>query len=499
MRVFILVAGAFLGGSAAAEAPKPVTPPPATETQLTIYNQDFAAVKERRVLDLVKGENEVRVTGMTSQLEPDSVVLRDLKSPGALRILEQNYDSNPLSSQYMLRAAEGQVIEFELPMTSTGEQRIVKGKVIRAGSQPDYYQRVAASEGEPIVEIDGKVHFGLPGKPIFSALDGGAFLKPTLRWQLASDAGGRHDVEISYLTGGFHWDATYNLVATKGDAFDLVGWVTLENRSGKDFDQTAVKLIAGDVNRVTPDRQRHVSYDAAYAMSAKMASGGVTERSFEEYHLYTLPRPTALHDRETKQVEFLRAAQVPAKRSYVYDGARLDRNETYQSWSQSAGTQSNQTVATMLEVVNSEKSGLGVPLPRGTAKLYRKDLDGRSEFVGEDQIRHTPRNETLRLSLGNAFDITGERKQTNYEQGKTGGSGAPRRDTVDESFEIKVRNHKAEAVEVRVVEHLWRGHEWSIVDKSQDFTKTDATTIEFRVPVASEGEGTVRYTVHYVR
>jgi hypothetical protein len=229
--------------------------------------------------------------------------------------------------------------------------------------------------------------------------------------------------------------------------------------------------------------------------AAAPGSPQVTERAFEEYHLYTLARPTSVLDREIKQVEFVRAANVPAKRIYVYDGFKSD--DRYRGWGYdsirreaSYGTVSNPKVWVMLEFQNSEKSHLGMPLPKGKVKVYRRDVDGRNEFIGEDQIDHTPKDETVRLYTGNAFDIVGERRQTSFKL-DTNGNWA------DESFEIKVRNHKNGEAEVRVVEHLYRWLQWEITSNSMDYTKMDARTIEFRPKVSPDGQATINYTVHY--
>jgi hypothetical protein len=484
--------------------------PVLAQTQLTIYNQNFATVKETRALELKKGESEVRVTDITAHLEPDSVVLRELKKPDAIRILEQNYESDPLSEGLLLRKSEGKVLDFEITLPQTGEKKIVKGKILRSGYVPHtsafqrYGQQYAARQtvysqpqggGQPIVEVDGKVQFGLPGRPIFDALDPKAFLKPTLLWRLWTAAAGKHEVEFSYLTGGMRWEANYNAIAPeKGDMFDIVGWVTLENMSGKDFEDASVKLMAGDVARARPEGPMFEKSGMA-ADARQGAPPGVTERAFEEYHLYTLPRPTTVLDREIKQVEFVRAANLPAKRIYVYDGFRWDQR--YRGWNAHSirnqpeyGTQSNPKVWVMLEFENAEKAGLGMPLPKGKVKIYRRDVDGRNEFIGEDAIDHTPKDETVRLYTGNAFDLVGERRQTNFQLDTRG-------HWADESFEIKVRNHKKEAVEVRVVEHLYRWIQWKITANSPDFAKTDARTIEFRPRIPANGEAVINYTVHY--
>ena len=481
------------------------------QTQLTIYNQNFAAVKETRALDLTKGENEIRVTDITAHLEPESVILRDLRLPDSIRILEQNYESDPLSEGLLLRKSEGKVLEFEVTEPN-GPPRIVKGRILRSGYVPhtaafqqygaqyQYAQQAYANPeggGQPIIEVDGKIKFGLPGKPIFDSLEPKAFLKPTLLWRLSSGDAGRHQVEFSYLTGGMRWEANYNAVAAeKGDSFDIVGWVTLENMSGKDFENASVKLMAGDVARAPGFNPPQAVFSSNGANLIDMSGGpAVTEKTFEEYHLYTLERPTTVLDREVKQVEFVRATGVPAERIYVYDGLKVDPR--YRGWgyenirgTAEYGTESNPKVWAMLEFKNSEKSHLGMPLPKGKVKVYRHDTDGRNEFVGEDAVDHTPKDETVRLYTGNAFDIVGERRQTNYKLDNNGHSA-------DESFEIKVRNHKTGPVQVSVVEHLYRWLQWDITDKSLDYAKKDARTVEFRPTIEPGGEAVIHYTVHY--
>jgi hypothetical protein len=480
------------------------------QTQLTVYNQNFATVKEKRTLNLARGENEIRVSDITAHLEPESVVLRDLRQPDAIRILEQNYESDPLSEGLLLRKSEGKTLAFEIVLPQTGEKRIVKGKVLRSGYVPHtsafqrygrQYQQTQlaysspAGGGQAIVEVDGKIQFNLPGKPIFDSLDPKAFLKPTLLWRLWSREAGAREVEFSYLTGGMRWEADYNAVAPeKGDRFDIVGWVTLENMSGRDFENASIKLMAGDVARA-PSLESDQRVYGALARESANAAAAVTERAFEEYHLYTLERAATVLDREIKQVEFVRAANVPAERIYVYDGFRADPR--YRGWDYhnirerpDYGAVSNPKVWVMLEFQNSKPSGLGMPLPKGRVKVYRRDVDGRNEFIGEDRIDHTASEETVRLYTGNAFDIVGERRQTDFKLDSA-------RHWLDESFEIKVRNHKKEPVTVRVVEHMYRWIQWGIPVNSMPFTKTDARTVEFRPSIPPGGQAVITYTAHY--
>jgi hypothetical protein len=481
------------------------------QTQLTVYNDNFAAVKETRKLALSRGENEIRVTDITAHLEPESVIVRALRQADSVRILEQNYESDPLSQGLLLRKSEGKLLDFEITLPQTGEKRIIQGRILRSGYVPHTsafqrygnqyaYRQVAYGNpqggGEPIVEVDGKIQFGLPGKPIFDALDPQAFLKPTLLWRLWSEQAGEREVEFSYLTGGMRWEANYNAIAPEtGDSFDIIGWVTLENMSGKDFENANLKLMAGDVARVAPQMRDESRFASAGVGGGVMGGPAVTERSFEEYHLYTLERPTTVLDREVKQVEFVRAAKVPAKRVYVYDGFQPDPR--YQGWNYYTirnqpdyGTVSNEKVWVMLEFENSQASNLGMPLPKGKVKLYRRDTDGRNEFIGEDDIDHTPKDETVRLYTGNAFDVVGERRQTNFQRDSND-------HWLDESFEIKLRNHKEEAVQVRVVEHMYRWIQWEVTASSAEPLKTDARTIEFRPTIPPGGEVTITYKVHY--
>jgi hypothetical protein len=481
------------------------------QTQVTIYNQRFAVVKERLQLDLKKGEQEVRITDITAHLEPDSVIVRDVKEPGALVVLEQNYEPDPLNQGLMLRKAEGQTILFETTHPQTGEKIRTPGTILRSGYVPHttvfqqygggYATRQMAyaqpqGGGQPIVEVGGKILFGLPGTPLFDGLGDDAFLKPTLLWNLATQKPGTRELEFSYLTGGMRWEASYNLVAPEqGDRYDLVGWITLENMSGKDFTNTQVKLMAGDVNRAQEKEVvARLRFDGA-RRSDEAGAPIVTERTFDEYHLYDVVRELNVRDREIKQVEFLNAPSVPAKRIYIYDGAKI--GQQHRGWNQETirrqreyGTECNPKIWVMLEFENSEKAGLGIPLPRGKLKLYRRDRDGRNEFTGEDWIDHTPRDETVRLFSGNAFDIVGERKQTDYRLNNNGNE-------LKESFEITLRNHKKEAVEVRVVETLYRWLQWEIETTSQDFAKKDARTIEYRVTLPPDGQAIINYTARY--
>lgn len=488
------------------------------DTSLTIYNQNFAVVRDTVPLDLQQGENRMRFTETTAHVEPDSVILRDPTGATKLTILEQNYRADPISEALLLSLHEGKEIEFFVREQNKPD-RVVKGKVIRSGYVPhnaqamrrygqQYYQNQMAmayggggGANQPIIEVDGQLQFSLPGQPRFPALADDTILKPTLDWRLHADKAAKLDAELSYVTGGMSWDASYNVISPeKSDELDITGWVTMDNQSGKVFRDARIQLIAGDVAKIADPNQGPYAAGAGFAISGAMTASApprVTEKSFDEYHLYTLPLATTLHDRETKQVEFVRAAEVQSKRVYVYDGLYIDPNQwrgqnmVYLRQREDFGGESQTKVWVMREFKNSEQNKLGMPLPRGRVRFYRRDdEDGRLQFVGEDLIDHTPKDELIRVNTGNAFDLVGERRRTDFKVDNSN-------HWLDESFEIKVRNHKKEPVEIRVVEHLFRWMNWEIRQPSMPFTKKDAQTIEYRVSLKPDEEKTVTYTVHY--
>jgi len=466
---------------------------------LTIYNGNFFVARERFPMDLKAGVNAVSYAGIASHLEPDSVILRD-PNGRALQILEQNYRNDPISQELLLSFYEGKTIDF---LVQRGDkQETVKGKIVRSGYVPGAYANgyPQTSYMQPLVEVDGVLRFGLPGQPLFPALTADSILKPTLHWLLETNDPGAFDAEISYVSGGMSWHADYNLVVSdksnsKSDLLDMIGWITMSNQSGKTFENARIKLLAGDVNKIQAPGVGGAIYAAeAKAMRADNMAPVVQEKSFDEFHLYTLDRPTTLHDEETKQVEFVRGTNIHAQRIYVYDGAKLDlygynnreqiRNEP------NYGTASNPKVWVMEEFKNAEANHLGMPLPKGRLRFYRRDTDGYLEFVGENTIDHTPKDEVIRIYTGNAFDVVGERKRTNYHVDS-------RNNWMEESFEIRVRNHKKEPVDVRVLEHLYRWSNWKLTEQSHSWNKTDAQTAEFPVTVPPDGEEVVTYTVHY--
>jgi hypothetical protein len=473
--------------------------PSAGPTALTIYNQDFAVARTQIDLDLHPGHNEVTTTQVTSQLEPDSVVLRDASGKSSFHILEQNYDAGVVDQQWLLQKYEGKTIDFQTGGGSMVNGKFVPGptvpgKIIRAGTQND-----GSVQSQPLIEVGGEMQFQLPGTPLFPATTDGLLLKPTLRWQISSEKDEKLSAELAYVTGGFSWEATYNIVvpesagASTEDKADVLGWVTIHNQSGTEFPQARIKLMAGDVAKIVPQNFNGALKGRMYAMAQSVVvEPEVTQKAFDDFHLYDLNRQVTLKDRETKQVEFIRATGVPVTRKYVYDGAENipgpigDGAYTQGEF----GNTSSKQVRVEQEFINSKKNHLGMPLPAGIMRFYRRDADGQMEFVGENSINHTPEDEKVKLSTGTAFDVTGERKRTEFRVSTSN-------NTIDESYTITVKNAKDKPVDVDVEEHLFRAANWDIVEKSTSFQKQDSSTVIFPITVPAHGNQVVSYTVHY--
>jgi hypothetical protein len=453
-------------------------------TSLTIYNGGFAVVRDAVALELERGFSDVQYSGVTAQLIPTSVVLRDPSGVHVVRVMEQSYRGDPVDQVRLLQMFEGESIAFLRVVD--GREFIEEGRIIRAP------QRVSGRGGllEPIIEVDGRLHTRLPGEPLFPSLGDDSTLLPTLVWKVHAEESASFEAQLSYLTRGLEWEADYNIILPEsGDAMTLNGWVSIQNHTGKTFADTRIKLMAGDVNLTSP-QEMHAQTDHFALTAARMAVPEVEERKFDDFRLYTLPLPTTLRDRETKQVEFARAEGVPTRRQLVYEGTGGLRFRGGVNTNENFGLNSGSTVAIFREFENRESEGLGIPLPAGRMRVYRMDSDGQLEFTGENRIGHTPRNETVRLFLGNAFDLVGERSRTEIS------TQAARRQ-MRETFQIEIRNGGESAESVRVVERLYRAPNWRILSSSLPFAQTDSQTIEFDLEVPADGGTRVTYTVEY--
>ncbi len=439
---------------------------------LTVYNQNVALVRDRRTITLRSGTNEVRFSDVAAQIDPTSVLFRSLTDPEGTTVLEQNFEYDLVGSQKLL---EKYVDEEVALVTEDGTEY---AGTLLAG-RDDIIIRDRAGN-IVVVRRDQVREFTFPRLPE------GLITRPTLVWLLNARRAGTQNVEVTYLTNGVTWQADYVMQLNADDtAADLNGWITLDNRSGATYKEAKLKLVAGDVN-VVAEKVVAVAEERAVMPTP---SPGVEERALFEYRLYDVQRPVTVRDQQTKQIEFTSAADIPVEKIFVYDGASGLRFYGTPITEPNYGVFSAPDVNIYLQFENTAEAGLGIPLPAGRVRVYKADVDGSLQFIGENRIDHTPKDELVRLRLGNAFDIVGERRQTDFRRlGK---------DVIEESYEIRVRNHKDEAVEVRVVEHLFRWSEWEIVRESARHTKLDAGTVEWRLEVPANGEAVVTYTVRY--
>jgi len=434
------------------------------EVSVTIYNQDLGLVKDVREMEFQKGMSIIKFTDVASQIDPTSVHFKPVNPSDQVSILEQNYQYDLVSSAKILQKYVDKEIElFTKSEGPKGEEKSYKGTLLSYSNE-----NVTIQEPGGAIRI---IRLDEVRDLYFPTLPEGLITKPTLVWLLDSQVSGKRKAEVSYLTNGINWHTEYVAVVDQKDQnLELAGWVSVDNRSGATYEDAKVKLIAGEVHRI--EEMPPPRYGKGLAMEMAAAPSQFEEKAFFEYHLYTLLRPATIKDNEIKQVSLFPSTNVKAKKIFTYDGARYDKK-----------------VRVEMEFKNAESEGLGMPLPEGKIRVYKMDVDKSLEFVGEDRIDHTPKDEKVRVFLGNAFDIVGERKKTDFKQITD--------DITEESYQIKLRNHKEESVEVVVVEHLYSYVQWEIKESSFPYEKKDANTIEFKIQLAKDQEGTLNYTVRY--
>jgi hypothetical protein len=438
----------------------------------------YAIVRHDRPYDIEKGLHTLRVTDVAALIDPTTVTFVSLDQ-AATRVLEQSFQFDLVSQAKLTQRYLGQRIAVELPR----------------GDQIDRVEGVllGASDGLTLQMDDGSVRaIRSYHNLLFDQLPGGLITQPTLEWLLDSPATGQQQTRIAYETQGMTWWADYNIVYDESRActLDLSAWVSIINQSGTGFRNARLKLIAGDVHRAEPQQPRR---DVVYKMAmAEEAAPGFVEKSFFEYHLYTLGRRTDLPDNSTKQLQLMPTARGIECRKELVFAPTLDTPWWgYQQLDQDYGRYGDAEVNVFLRFRNEESQQLGIPLPAGRIRVMQLDPDDDSlEFIGEDVIDHTPRNEDVLIEMGNAFDVVGERKQTDFRVDL-------RTRNLWETFEIRLRNHKDEAVDVAVLENLYRSANWKIEDASQRHGKESSSRIRFDVLVPAEDEVVLTYTVHY--
>ena len=465
-----------------------------TSVDLTIYNQNLSLIREERTITLGRGMSRVVIPDIPSTIDGTSVHFLSLTDPDGVRVLEQNYQYDLVHQAKLLEKYLGKQIEFVRYDEATKKEYSVFGTLLATGyaAQPQYGSFI--STGGMVAEINGEIELSPAGRLVLPSPPEGLILKPQLQWLVASDKGGQQKTEISYLAGQLSWTCNYVALLDKSDnKLDLTGWVTLTNNSGTAFKNAGLKLVAGDVNIV---QRQFDDLRMAKNMGAVAEASQPQFRQTDlfEYKLYTLQRRTDLNNNETKQIELTSAANVNAKKVFIYDGFGDQWRYYYNNYSYrsqgSFGQQSNSKVGVFVTFRNDEKSGLGMPLPKGKVRVYKRDDEGKEQFVGENEIDHTAKDEEVKLYLGNAFDIVGERAQKDFKS-YAGGR------IVEETIEIKVRNHKKDAVEVLVYEHPWRWSQWEVLRANTEWEKVDQSTLKFPVRIGKDQEKVVTYTIRY--
>jgi len=451
---------------------------------LTVYNENFALVKDRRWLDqeLNQGLNLVRFRDVAATIEASSVHFRSLTDPQAT-VSEQNYEFDLVSGDKLLQ----KYLDKRLTV-HTSDGRLYEGILMSF----DAGHLVLAEDKE-----QGPIYLVERGENVrrieFSKLPGGLLTRPTLVWELLVAKPGRHLVELSYLAQQIRWRADYTVVLNDEETLaDVSGWVTIENHTGTQFENATVKLMAGQP-RID---QRQITWGFGQQYYKQLSDlkpsgkrGHDPSVAFGDYHMYRLPEPTTVGNHQIKQIELITATKVPIVKTYLYDGAKLQWRRYGAFFDPNFGRQENKKVNVLVEIENRADHHLGIALPQGKARVYKADSDASLEFIGEDRVNHTPMDEKLTLYIGDAFDIVGERKQTAFRQIAA--------HVFEEAFEIKIRNHKKEKVTVKVLEKMYRATDWEIVEKNHDFEKLDSRTAIFPVEVEADGEAVVTYRVRY--
>lgn len=439
---------------------------------VTIYNENLALVKETRRVNLVEGERHLALRDVSGRLRPETAQLRSLNYPTTLRLLEQNFDFDLLTPQKLLEKSVGKTIRVIRMNPATGVETTEQAEVLSVANGA-------------VLKIGDRIETGIPGRLVFDRVPANLRDRPTLVVNLDNNKTVEHQLELSYLTGGLAWKADYVAELNNDDTtLDINGWVTLTNTSGTTYPNAKLQLVAGDVNRV----RNELGYAAAPAVAelrrSKAEDRAMAEESLFEYHLYTLNRPTTIADNQTKQVALLSAAKVPVTKELLLRGNDYYYGSSYGELGQ------HMKLEVMVKFNNKEKDNLGMPLPKGVVRVYKRDKSGNAQFVGEDRIDHTPKNETVTLKLGNAFDVTADKKQTDFKRTDGGNS---RLYIYESAYAIKLKNAKAEPVTVTVQEPI--PGDWQMLSESHSHAKVTAHTAKWRIEIPANSNTTLSYRV----
>ena len=467
-KVTVSVATALAAFSAwGAVDEKPSTLSDQQSVAVTIYNENLALIKDLRRISLEAGRNRLALREVSGRMRPETALLRSVSHPGSLRLLEQNFDFDLLTPAKLLEKYVGRDVRIVRTHPTTGVETIEKATVL-------------AANGGVVLRMGDRIETGLPGRIVYDGVPANLRDKPTLVTELDASRAGSQQVELSYLTGGLSWKADYVAELNADDTtLDLNGWVTLTNTSGTAYPDAKLQLVAGDVNRVRDEMRMAAKMQRAMEASAAAPRADMAQEQLFEYHLYTLQRPTTIADKQTKQVALLGAQGVPVEKELLLQGSN------YYYRSSIGGVGQKMKVGVFVQFENRESSRLGLPMPKGVVRVYKKDSAGNAQFVGEDSIDHTPKNEKVRLKLGDAFDVTAEKKQTDF---RARGSHM-----YESAYEIVVKNAKKEPVTVVVREPV--PADWTMLEETQKHAKVASGTAEWKLKVPAEGSTTLKYRV----
>lgn len=440
------------------------------EVAVTIYNENLALVKDQRKLPLKRGATSLAFRDVSARMRPETALLRSTSAPGSLSVLEQNFDFDLLTPQKLLEKYVGRSVSVIRTNVATGQETTEQAQVLSANSGV-------------VLKFGNRIETGIPGRIVYNDVPPNLRDRPTLVMQLDNTGAQQQDVELSYLTGGLGWKADYVVELNPAeDKLDISGWVTLTNTSGATYRNAKLQLVAGDVNQVAPAMQSGARVMAMAAAPMERRKSDMVEESLFEYHLYTLTRPTTIAENQTKQVSLLSASGVPVRKELLLQGSDYYYQSSYGDLGQ------KMKVGVFVEFDNKEAAQLGMPLPKGIIRVYKKDKTGNAQFIGEDRVDHTPKNETVRLKLGDAFDVTADKKQTDFK--KLSGTGKYNY-VFESAYEVVLKNAKKEPVVVTVQEPM--PGDWQVLSSNLPHTKGASNTAVWKVTVPAEGNTKLVY------
>lgn len=465
---FVLFLFLFIVNSASAIDSVTTTEKEQINLEVTIYNSNIGLVKDQRKVSLLKGLQELRYMDVASKIIPESVTIRCLSVSKCIDIFEQNYEYDLISPEKLLEKYIGREVKLYSKNPYTEKEEIVRAKVL---SNHEY---------KTVYQIGDEITFGHSGRIIFPEMPKDLISKPTLLWLLQSPKEGQVDIEGAYLTDGINWLANYVLTLNdKDDMANLTGWVTVDNKSGTTYKDASLKLVAGDIQRIQRLKDR-IDKRMPLMKMAESTASQLTEKEFFEYYIYTLNRKTTIKNNQTKQIVMVEASKIPLTKEYIYK----ESNPFYFT-SRYFDTLSNTNVDVFIEFNNKKEHNLGIALPKGDVRVYKYDHDKSLQFIGENSIDHTPKDEKIKFKIGSAFDIKAKRKQTDWIKIAN--------NIYESSYHINLRNHKKEDIVVTVIENI--PGSWKILKSSLEYTKYDSATVHFKVPVKRDSEANLTYSV----